>query len=146
MRAVYTDLHIHTSDNADIINEQYNSSLLVRKVKEFSNADSILLSLTDHNTINKKAYESLLCEDVDVLLGVELHIRNYENCKPYHCHVFFDVDRCEIINRIDAINSILLFSVGASLRCTVIARIACSAFSKPLSCNTPRSSICLNPA
>lgn len=107
MRAVYTDLHIHTSDNADIINEQYNSSLLVRKVKEFSNADSILLSLTDHNTINKKAYESLLCEDVDVLLGVELHIRNYENCKPYHCHVFFDVDRCEIINRIDAINSIL---------------------------------------
>lgn len=107
MRAVYTDLHIHTSDNADVINEQYNSSLLVQKVKEFSNADSILLSLTDHNTINKKAYESLLCEDVDVLLGVELHIRNYENCKPYHCHVFFDVDRCEILNRIDAINSIL---------------------------------------
>ena len=48
-----TYTYIHTSDNADAINEQYNSSLLDQKVKEFSNADSILLSLTDHNTINK---------------------------------------------------------------------------------------------
>lgn len=50
MRAVFTDLHIHTSENSDTVNEEYNSKLLVQKVKEFCQYDYVLLSLTDHNT------------------------------------------------------------------------------------------------
>lgn len=107
MRAVYTDLHIHTSENADAINEKYNCKLLVQNVKEFCQYDYVLLSLTDHNTINKKAYEALICEDVEVILGVELHIRNYDECIPYHCHIYFDIDKNEILDQIDKINLIL---------------------------------------
>lgn len=107
MKAVYTDLHIHTSDNADAIKSDYDSKLLVRMVKEFSNTNNVLLSLTDHNTINRDAYEKILQEDVEVILGVELHVRNYDECMPYHCHMYFDIDRDEILSCIDEVNVIL---------------------------------------
>lgn len=90
MEAIYIDLHIHTSDNADSINEKYDVNLLIEKIRTFSGVEcsNIMISLTDYNVINKKAYCNLLqIKDLNVLLGVELHIRNYDGCKPYHCHM-----------------------------------------------------------
>ena len=67
-----------------------------------------LISLTDHNTINKLAYLSLLANaspKVHVLLGVELNIKNYEAAPSYHCHIIFDCATNE--ENIDSINAIL---------------------------------------
>ena len=92
MNAIYTDLHIHTSENADEPNEKYQVETLINNIKTFSGTDEskILISFTDHNVINKKAYEKLLDSfDVNVILGVELHIRNYSDADPYHCHIFW---------------------------------------------------------
>lgn len=110
MEAIYTDLHIHTSDNADSINKHYDVNLLINKIKAFSKVDcsNLMISLTDHNVINKKAYCDLLqIKDLHVLLGVELHIRNYDECRPYHCHIYFDISKENIENEIDNINVIL---------------------------------------
>lgn len=109
MRATYTDLHIHTSENADEINENYHVKVLIDNIKKFSNTTNILISLTDHNVINKSAYTELLSDsnDINVILGVELHIRNYIEKDPYHCHIYFNLDKDEIVNAIDDINLIL---------------------------------------
>ena len=110
MKAIYTDLHIHTSESADSLNEDYDVNMLISKVKEFSDVDTsdIMLSLTDHNVINKDAYTKILSiKDINIILGVELHIRNYDECKPYHCHMFFDIDQSKILENIDSINKIL---------------------------------------
>ncbi len=110
MEAIYTDLHIHTSDNADSINEHYDVNLLINNIKTFSKVEcsNIMISLTDHNVVNKKAYCDLLqIKDLHVLMGVELHIRNYDECKPYHCHIYFDILQENIENEIDKINEIL---------------------------------------
>lgn len=110
MKAIYTDLHIHTSEDADKLNKNYNVDLLVDKVKEFSRVatSDIMLSLTDHNVINKEAYTKLLSiNGINVILGVELHIRNYDRCLPYHCHMFFDIDQNKILDNIDSINKVL---------------------------------------
>jgi hypothetical protein len=106
IKPIYLDLHIHTSENADSINENYDARELVKKIKAYNKNSDCLLSLTDHNTINKKAYQELLSiVDVNVLLGVELHIRNYQETKPYHAHIYFNLDN--IIDKIDPINMIL---------------------------------------
>lgn len=108
MKAIYTDLHIHTSEDADKLNSNYDVNTLIERVKSFCNSDNILLSLTDHNTINKEAYKKLIAfRDINVILGVELHIRNYDECDPYHCHIYFNIDKEDIINEIDGINVIL---------------------------------------
>ena len=108
MKAIYTDLHIHTSEDADNINTCYDVNTLIENVKSFCNSDNILLSLTDHNTINKNAYVELINKkSIYVILGVELHIRNYDECDPYHCHIYFNIQQEDIINNIDGINRIL---------------------------------------
>lgn len=108
MKAIYTDLHIHTSENADKLNINYDVSSLVMRVKSFCKSDNVLLSLTDHNTVNKVAYEELISlKTVNVILGVELHIINYDECDPYHCHIYFNIQKEDIINNIDEINCIL---------------------------------------
>ena len=106
MRPVYTDIHIHTSENADKLNESYDVNELVKNIKLLSKDYPILISLTDHNTVNKSAYISLLeNKEVNVILGVELHIRKHENAEPYHCHLLFDTEICE--KSIDNLNRIL---------------------------------------
>ncbi|MFA5603997.1 MAG: ATPase [Bacilli bacterium] len=108
IKPVYLDLHIHTSENANSLTTNYNAAMLIEKIKERSFASDILISLTDHNTVNKRAYETLINindQKVHVILGVELHIRNYDDAPLYHAHIFFDVD--DIINEIDNINTIL---------------------------------------
>ena len=105
LQPVYIDIHIHTSDNPNMPNKEYNVDILVRKIREMAKDKPVLVSLTDHNMINKKAYLELCQKLKHVILGVELHIKKYEEAPPYHCHILFD---CEISEtNIDAINAIL---------------------------------------
>lgn len=92
MNPIYTDLHIHTSDNPDKPNDNYDLELLVSKILEFNKGADFLISLTDHNFINKKAYLKAKALGINIILGVELHIKNYEDCPAYHCHIYFDIE------------------------------------------------------
>lgn len=79
MNAVYTDIHIHTSDNPNQLNFDYDVDLLVQNIKRQSASKPTLVSLTDHNAINKNAYIRLArYENVHPILGVELHTHEYE--------------------------------------------------------------------
>ena len=92
MEPVYVDVHIHTSDNPDSLNQNYDIESLFAKVREQAQGQHALISLTDHNTINKKAYLDAMtkCEpDIHLLLGVELHIHYLIDTEAYHCHIFF---------------------------------------------------------
>lgn len=103
MKATYVDIHIHTSENPNNLQSDYNVSELLCNVRKLSGDNPILLSLTDHNTINKSAYLKLINEDISVVLGVELHIKKYPDAPPYHCHIIFNVEITEEI--IDSINA-----------------------------------------
>jgi hypothetical protein len=105
MEPVYLDLHIHTSENPNCINKQYDVKKLLEKIQKISSGYNFLISLTDHNIINKTAYINLLKYTQNVLLGVELHIKNYITRPPYHCHILFNVKSIE--KEIDNINLIL---------------------------------------
>lgn len=91
MNLLYTDLHIHTSDDPNQLNESYNLELLIQKIKEFNGNSEFLISLTDHNIINKRAYLKAIELELNIILGVELHIKNYESSPAYHCHIYFDL-------------------------------------------------------
>ncbi len=91
MEPVFIDFHIHTSDNPDSLNESYDLDILKTKVEEIANGADYLISLTDHNTINKPAYLKAVQKIKHILLGVELHVRNYDNADPYHCHILFNL-------------------------------------------------------
>lgn len=105
MNPVYVDIHIHTSENPNIANDTYDVQTLVKQISNMTHGNSMLLSLTDHNTINKKAYLALREQIPHVLLGAELHIKKYESAPPYHCHIIFNSEITE--ESIDSINSIL---------------------------------------
>lgn len=92
MNPIYTDLHIHTSDNPDKPNDSYDLDLLIKKILEFNKDSEFLISLTDHNFINTKAYLKAKELGINIILGVELHIKNYESCPAYHCHIYFDIE------------------------------------------------------
>ena len=106
MEPVFIDLHIHTSDNADELNEAYDLDLLQRKIEEVAEGSSYLISLTDHNTINKSVYLKAVQKFKHILLGVELHVRNYDQHKPYHSHIYFKLPQIDAPS-IDGINAIL---------------------------------------
>lgn len=103
MKATYVDIHIHTSENPNNLPSDYNVSELLCNVRKLSGNNSVLLSLTDHNTINKSAYLKLMSEDISVVLGVELHIKKYPDAPPYHCHIIFNAEITE--ETIDSINA-----------------------------------------
>lgn len=109
MEAIYVDLHIHTSENADALNDNYNIDELIKKVKEKANGRQALISLTDHNTINKDAYLKFMDKkekNIKIILGAELHIKNYETKPAYHCHIYFDISSIND-KEIDNLNGIL---------------------------------------
>lgn len=91
MIPVYLDTHIHTSDNPNNINQNYDVQLLIKKIKEFNDNSDFLISLTDHNVINKSAYLKAVEFGINIILGVEIHVKNYDNCPAYHCHIYFDL-------------------------------------------------------
>jgi len=104
--SVYLDLHIHTSENPDRLNQAYDLRALRQKIEAAAEGCPCLISLTDHNTINKAAYIQAVDLFDNLLLGAELHIRNYDNAPPYHCHIFFRLARIDEPS-IDAINRTL---------------------------------------
>ena len=91
MGPVFIDLHIHTSDNPENLNRSYALDVLKTRVEEIADGADYLISLTDHNTINKPVYLQAVQIIKHILLGVELHVRNYENADPYHCHILFNL-------------------------------------------------------
>lgn len=103
MEPVYLDFHIHTSANPEHPNEQYDLDALLRGVENICAGSPFLISITDHNFVNKTIYLQAAKRVENLLLGVELHVRNYEECRPYHCHIIFNVP---VINEdiIDDIN------------------------------------------
>lgn len=109
MEAIYVDLHIHTSENADNLNKNYNIDELIKNINKKAKGRQALISLTDHNTINKDAYLKFINkkeENIKIILGTELHIKNYDTKPAYHCHIYFDIKN---INNedIDNVNLIL---------------------------------------
>jgi len=102
---IYLDLHIHTSENEENLNEHYDIDTLIEKIKEQSKGADFLISLTDHNTINKKAYLDLKEKINNIIVGVELHIKNSNSKPPYHCHFYFNIAITE--EKIDKLNEIL---------------------------------------
>jgi hypothetical protein len=92
MNPIYTDLHIHTSENPNLPNDNYDLDLLIKKILEFNKGSEFLISLTDHNFINAKAYLKAKELGINIIIGVELHIKNFEGSPAYHCHIYFDID------------------------------------------------------
>ena len=105
MKPIFVDIHIHTSENLNSLPSDYDVKELIKNVRKLSGEYDVLLSLSDHNTINKNAYMSLIKEGVNVLIGVELHVKKYDDAPPYHCHIIFNKDVTEEV--IDEINAIL---------------------------------------
>ncbi|WP_109831279.1 AAA family ATPase [Reichenbachiella versicolor] len=91
MNPIYLDTHIHTSLDPNSVNQNYDLELLIKKIQEFNENSNFLISLTDHNMVNKPAYLRAIELGINIVLGVELHIKNYDNCPAYHCHIYFDL-------------------------------------------------------
>lgn len=92
MEAVYVDIHIHTSDDPENLNPNYDLDLLIAKINEYTANSKFLVSITDHNTVNKPVYLKAVQKGINIILGVELHIRNYDECPAYHCHIYFNLN------------------------------------------------------
>lgn len=106
MNPIYIDTHIHTFPDPNNPNQKYDLDTLIKKIKEFNGDSDFLISLTDHNFINKSAYLEAVSKNINIILGVELHIRNYEGRPAYHCHIYFNLK--EITDSvIDDLNQIL---------------------------------------
>ncbi len=108
MEPIYLDLHIHTSENPEELSDNYDVDTLIKNIKLKSENSNFLISLTDHNTINKKVYLKAITKTKNLLLGAELHIQNYPNTDPYHCHIYFN-EQVITEDVIDNINKILDF-------------------------------------
>lgn len=104
MEPIFLDFHIHTSDDPENLNESYDIDMLINKIEVIAGSSNYLISLTDHNVINKPVYLKAVEKIEHLILGVELHVRNYDTANPYHCHILFNL---EIIDEqtIDDINS-----------------------------------------
>lgn len=105
MVPVFVDVHIHTSENPNKLDANFDVEKLLENVKN-TGGDDFLIALSDHNTINKQAYLNILRLTDKVILAAELHIQNYEGRPPYHCHIIFNVDSIND-ETIDNINNIL---------------------------------------
>ena len=104
MDLVFLDFHIHTSQNPENLRDNYDIDTLKSRIEEIADGSDYLISLTDHNTINKPAYLEAVKKISHLLLGVELHVRNFDEAKPYHCHILFNVNPIDS-QTIDEINS-----------------------------------------
>ena len=108
MNPVYLDIHIHTSENPDKLNQEYDVQTLYQEIGKIAGENTpCLISLTDHNTLNPKAYLDAIKiknSSIHLLLGVELHIKNYDTAPAYHCHMIFkEKITSENINSINTI-------------------------------------------
>jgi hypothetical protein len=96
MEPIFIDFHIHTSDDPENLNGSYDLDTLKTKIEEIAEGADYLISLTDHNTVNKPVYLKALQKFEHILLGVELHVRNHDIAKPYHCHILFNLESSDL--------------------------------------------------
>lgn len=105
----YCDMHIHTYQNANRREgATYDIATLFERLREGAKGHRAVISLTDHNVINKDAYEKALAEcgdDIILILGVELHVKS-NGPKPYHAHAYFNADLGDL-TVIDRLNALL---------------------------------------
>ena len=103
MNPVFLDFHIHTSSNPENPNENYDLLALKSGIEKIADGSPYLISITDHNFVNKNIYLQAVSEIENILLGVELHVRNYKDCPPYHCHIIFNVKEIndDVINDVN---------------------------------------------
>lgn len=105
----YCDMHIHTYQNANRRDgTTYDIATLFERLREGAKGHRAVISLTDHNVINKDAYEKALAEcgdDIILILGVELHVKS-NGPKPYHAHAYFNADLVDL-TVIDRLNALL---------------------------------------
>ena len=106
MNPIYLDLHIHTSNDPDSPNSNYNLNTLKSGVEKIAGGNNYLISFTDHNFINETVYIDAIKFFSNLILGVELHIRNYSEAPSYHCHILFNIQEINTIE-IRNINKIL---------------------------------------
>ena len=109
MEPVYLDLHIHTSKDPSNLNENYDLETLITQVKKTAQGGVFLISLTDHNAVNKKVYlDAVGVIPNNLVLGVELHVQTHKgiDTKAYHCHIYFNLKGIDITEEvINGINS-----------------------------------------
>lgn len=102
-------MHIHTYQNANRRDgTTYDIATLFERLREDAKGHRAVISLTDHNVINKDAYEKALAEcgdDIILILGVELHVKS-NGPKPYHAHAYFNADLGDL-TVIDRLNVLL---------------------------------------
>lgn len=102
----YCDMHIHTYQNANSRDGSvYDIDSLFERVRKGAKGHRAVISLTDHNVINKDAYERALAacgDDIVLILGVELHVKS-NGPKPYHAHAYFNapLDDLAVIDRLN---------------------------------------------
>lgn len=81
----YCDMHIHTYQNANRREgATYDIATLFERLREGAKGHRAVISLTDHNVINKDAYEKALAEcgdDIILILGVELHVKSNRHAR-----------------------------------------------------------------
>jgi len=95
MNPTFIDIHIHTSENPDRLNLDYDVDSLYKNVNRIAYGANTLISLSDHNVINEDAYLKALQKFPNMLIGCELHIRNYPDRPPYHCHIIFGTSKID---------------------------------------------------
>lgn len=104
----YCDMHIHTYQNANSRDgSTYGIDSLFERIRKDAKGHKAVVSLTDHNVINKDAYERALAacgDDIVLILGVELHVKS-NGAKPYHAHAYFNepLDNLTVIDRLNTI-------------------------------------------
>ena len=106
MLPVYVDIHIHTSENPNCLEQTYNVAELRKRITGLAgDKHPVLISLSDHNTINKTAYMELQKYFNNIVIGAEIHIKKYDSAPPYHCHILFNVNVTS--ETIDSLNGVL---------------------------------------
>lgn len=101
--AVYIDLHIHTTETPGDFSAPYNLEALIKGVTKIADGKKFLISFTDHNAINKNVYLEAKKKVENIIIGVELHVRYDKERKPFHCHIFFNINEIDegVINTIN---------------------------------------------
>lgn len=95
MNPTFIDIHIHTSENPDKLNPNYDVDSLYKNLTRIAKGANILISLSDHNVINEDAYLKASQKFPNILIGCELHIKNYQDRPPYHCHILFETQKID---------------------------------------------------
>ena len=91
MTPIFLDFHIHTSPDPTKPNPNYDLEALKNGLEQVAGGDNYMICLSDHNFINKPIYLRAKDELSNVIVGAEIHVRNYSDAEPYHCHILFDV-------------------------------------------------------